>query len=532
MIRASLYIIILIICHGAVLSQQSTIVRPNTTQTIILPLRSMIAWSNFDPFLDTINNTLESEYFLHKNSAIKPAIVNQNRLLFSPLLRESKITERNNKIELFSWPVANVIFGHSRIQNKSNLSSRIGVGGAFSLASENGKWHVRGSLLANSYSTDSLNDQRYEILPNSYFSVENGLEVQPQFRASYKPNRFFHFQTGIDHNFIGDGVRSMLLGDYTSPYPFFKARSRLWRFEFINIYQFLDESVNNQSIPKFTAAHYLNFSVSERFKIGLFETVIYSPKDNYLTRGMEWEYFNPFIFYRPIEYGLGSQDKIVLGTNLNYSFDNLLFYGQFVIDDFVLNEIVNRTRWWANKYGGQIGFKGRKKVGNHLLTYQTELNFARPFTFSHLDERTVYGHQGIPLAHPLGGNFAEILMQLNLRFKNSLNVGLEVFFVQQGGEDGNDTLSYGNDIYNPYTNRPTLPNSTLYQEYGYRIGGNGKVNRLRVMPQFSYTVYKKWNLQVFAHIGYEWTAGESNRGIPLFLGGIRTDIWNERSFSF
>lgn len=532
MIKTYLHIIIFIFTCGSVLSQQGTIVRPDQKKTIVLPLNHMIAWSNLDPFLDTNNNRFQSDFFINKNSAIKPAVVFQHRLIFSTLLDESNLTESNNKITLHAWPAANVLLGNARVENENYFSSRIGVGGAFSLSDADGKWHARGSLLTNNYTTDSLNDGRYELLPNSYFLSENGLEIQPQFRASYKPNRFFHFQTGLDHNFIGDGKRSMLLGDYTSPYPFFKMRSRLWRFEFINIYQFLDETVNDAFIPKFTAAHYLNFSVSDRLKIGLFETVIYSPEDNYLTRGIEWEYLNPFIFYRPIEYGIGSQDKIVIGTNLSYSFNNILFYGQFVIDDFVLNEIVNRTRWWANKYGGQLGFKGRKKIGNRLLNYRTELNFARPFTFSHLDERTVYGHQGIPLAHPLGGNFVELLTTLNLYFKSSLKIGLEMFFVQQGGQDGNDTLSFGSDIYNPYTNRPTLPNSTLYQEYGYKIGGNGKVNRLRVMPQISYTIYKKWNLQVFTQFGYEWIFGEKSDGTPLFFGGIRTDIWNERSFSF
>jgi hypothetical protein len=527
-----LHIVVVFFCSVLVCAQQSTIVKPMRTQTILLPIKHLVSWTNLDPFLDTNTNHLSNSYRFPKNTSVKPFVVGQSRTIYSDSLEETRLTENARSLSLHAWPVANVIFGNAYIESENYLSSRAGIGGAFSLSSDNRKWHIRGSVTLNNYSTDSLNDLRYEVLPNSYFSDDEGRELQPQFRASYNPNKFFNFQAGIDHNFIGEGERSMLLSDYASPYPFFKIRSSLWRFEFVNIYQFLNETVNDAFLPKFTAAHYLNFSVNDRFKIGLFETVIYSPQDEYLKRGVEWEYLNPFIFYRPIEYGLGSQDKIVIGTNLSYNLDNLMFYGQFVIDDFVLNEIVNRTRWWANKYGGQIGFKGRGKLGSQLLTYRSELNFARPFTFSHLDERTVYGYQGISLTHPLGGNFAEVFASINMSFKNSLQVGVEMFFVQQGGQDGNEELSYGSDIYNPYTNRPTLPNSTLYEDYGYRIGGNGKVNRLRLMPQISYSIYKKWNLQVFARFGYEWIQANENSGIPLFLGGIRTNIWNERSFGF
>jgi hypothetical protein len=530
-IEKIIHSVILFFWSFAPFAQQETIIRPNNTQTIISPLKHTVSWTNLDPFLDTNTNRFNSEYFSFKNNAVKPVMVNINSLMYSDSLQETRLTADNSLLDLHVWPVANVIFGNAGLDN-NYFSSRTGIGGAFSLASDNGKWHIRGSVTANNFGTDSLNDARYEILANSYFNDAEGREIQPQFRASYTPNHFFNFQAGIDHHFIGEGKRSMLLSDYSSPYPFFKMRSKLWRFEFVNIYQFLDETVNDRFLPKFTAAHFLNYAITERFHFGVFETVIYSPQDEYLTRGIEWEYLNPFIFYRPIEYSLGSQDKIVIGANLSYQFDQIMLYGQFVLDDFVLNEIVNRTRWWANKYGGQFGVKVIHKLGESLLTYQTELNFARPFTFSHLDERTVYGHQGISLTHPLGSNFVELFSELQLGFKNGLRIGVESFFVQQGGADGNEDLSYGSDIYVPYTNRPTMPNSTLFDDYGYRIGGNGKINRLRIIPQVSYPLYKKWKLDFFAKVGYEWVTGAEMRGIPLVFGGIRTAIWNQRSFSF
>ena len=494
------------------------------------PAHNFSSWNNYDPFFDTLltNNVGDLS---RMNSSVKPVLVNRKEALFNDSLLESELT-KNRSDRFYIWPAANLIAGNSVSESFNGFSSRFGIGGAFSYSSRDERFHLRGTVLANTYSNDSLNDRRYEILENSYFTDGDGGEIQPQFRASFNANKFFQFQAGIDHNFIGEGDRSIILGDYTSPYPFFKIRSKLWRFEFVNIYQFLDENVEGKFMPKFTSSHYLNYNVTDRFSFGVFESVIYSPQDEYLTRGIEWEYLNPFIFYRPIEYGLGSQDKIVVGTNLSYSFDNLMLYGQFVLDEFVLNELVNRTRWWANKYAGQIGLKGKFTNRKNQFNYRTELNFARPFTFAHLDERTVYGHQGIPLGHPLGANFVELFSTFSGKFTNDLMLTFEAMWVQQGGMDGTEEVTYGDDIYIPYTNRPTLPGTNTFQDYGYRIGGDGKLNRLRFSVEIDYPIYKKWNLHAFARPALEFQNGYSENTVFMIFGGVKSSLWNERSFRF
>lgn len=529
--KRGLHIAVLIALSFACFAQEKSIIQDKGGQVQQLPEGELTTWLTLDPFLDTNFNSLKFDY-TNNHSSVKPISTRATHFIQSESLLESKLTKQSLHSNLFVWPATNFVFANVTAANQNTFSSRTGIGGAFTYYSSNYKWHIRGTVLANNYGTDSLRDLRYEVLPNSYFSDEEGREIQPQFRASYKANKFFNFQAGIDHNFIGEGDRSMFLGDYSSPYPFVQLRSKLWKFEFTNIYQFLNEENENGYLPKFTAAHYLNFTITDRLSFGVFETVIYSPKDDYLTRGIELEYLNPFIFYRPLEYGLGSQDKVVVGSNINYAFNNIMIYSQFVIDDFVLNEIVNRTRWWANKYGGQIGLKGRGKIRKVILTYRSELNFARPFTFSHLDERTVYGHQGVPLGHPLGANFAESFSAVQLAFKNSLKLGLELMIVQQGGMDGNDELSYGSDIYNPYTNRPTLPNSTLYQDYGYQIGGNGKLNRVRLMADIRLDIFKKWKLEAFFKGGVEQLSGSQDDLMLIAFGGIRSRLWNERSIGF
>src|SRR6201999_3163305 len=40
--------------------------------------------------------------------------------------------------------------------------------------------------------------------------------------VSYTPVKYLNISVGRDKTFIGDGYRSLLLSDYSSPYPFFR----------------------------------------------------------------------------------------------------------------------------------------------------------------------------------------------------------------------------------------------------------------------------------------------------------------------
>ena len=197
-------------------------------------------------------------------------------------------------------------------------------------------------------------------------------------RISYSPNHIFNFQLGLDHNFIGEGARSMLLSDYGTSYPFGKIRMRFWRLEYAILYQFLRERDNNQWAGKFASSHHLSFNAAKWLNIGVFETVVFQPKDTLVNRGFDVEYLNPFVFYRPQEYSLGSSDNVLLGIQLNAFWKKHTFYSQFILDEFYFAEIKAKSGWWANKFGGQFGVKGRFSKTKNKLFYRLEYNFARP----------------------------------------------------------------------------------------------------------------------------------------------------------
>jgi hypothetical protein len=483
---------------------------------------SLISWSqkevaylNYDPFYeDTI---------IHAQTTVKPVLSQNNPETGWNILKKNK--DQNNYLRLF--PAANIGFGTSQT-NAWNNSTRLGVGLGFEskLGSD---FHIRGTIIPSYYTVNFAGSTTQSILQNTYLFDSNGgqsLELQPRMRISYTPNKYFNFQVGVDQQFIGEGVRSMLLSDYSSPHPFAQLRTKIWKIEFVNLYQFFRENVSTNVRQKYASTHMLNFQATKRFQIGIFESVIFEPKDTVLNRGYDIEYLNPFLFYRPTEYSIGSQDRLLIGLNLSYQFYKLMIYGQFAIDDFVLSEIMERSRWWGNKYSGQFGFKGKAKLKGAQLRYLSEINFSRPFTYTHLSEGTNYGHQGMSLAHPLGANFVESLSEISLIFKNELSIKAQFMFVQQGGLDGDANTTYGADIYQPYTDRPF--------EYGYYIGANGRHNRARTSIEINYPIIRKAALVAFIRPAIELYQFNDSpyQSMFLFYGGIRTNLWNDRNFSF
>lgn len=483
---------------------------------------SLVAWSqkevaylNYDPFFeDTV---------IHTQTTVKPVLRQSNPQVGWNITKKN--SNKNSFLNVF--PAANTGFGSSQ-NTVWNSSTRLGIGLGFE-SKIGTDFHIRGVLIPSYSSLSSFGANTQSILQNTYLfdsDGNNSVELQPRVRISYTPNKYFNFQVGVDQQFVGEGVRSMLLSDYSSPHPFAQLRTKIWKIEFVNLYQFFRENVSTNMRQKYASTHMLNFQATKRFQIGIFESVVFQPKDTLLNRGYDIEYLNPFLFYRPTEYSIGSQDRLLIGLNLSYQFDNLMFYGQFAIDDFVLSEIMERSRWWANKYSGQIGFKGKAKLKNAQLRYLSEVNFARPFTYTHLSEGTNYGHQGISLAHPTGANFVESLSEISLIFNNKLSVKAQFMFVQQGGLDGDANTTYGADIYQPYTDRPF--------EYGYYIGANGKHNRARLSLEVNYPIIQKIALIGFLRPAVELYQINNNpyNSMLLLYGGIRTKLWNDRNFSF
>ena len=334
---------------------------------------------------------------------------------------------------------------------------------------------------------------------------------------TYTPNHFFNFMLGKGNHFWGDGYRSFLLSDNASSYPYFRIETSFWNVMYTNLYSYHTDISSGVAKDKYSASHHLSWNVTEDINFGLFETVIWAGNDTLINRGFDVNYINPVIFYRPVEYAQGSNDNSILGLNFKGRLkQNHLFYGQLVLDEFVLAELRSGNKWWGNKYAIQLGYKNYELFNNPNLAFLIERNIARPFTYAHINGTLNYGHLNQSLAHPLGANFKETVALLSYK-KNKWNFKEKVNFIAYGADTS--ATSFGGNIYKNYSTRIGDYHNNILQGETHRIFFNE--------ISASYTLIDAINLKAFASFIIRNENTESNHQTDLFFKvGIATQLWN------
>jgi hypothetical protein len=289
------------------------------------------------------------------------------------------------------------------------------------------------------------------------------------------PTKNIGLQFGHDRQFIGNGIRSLILSDYAPNYLFLKASTRVWKFNYTNLFTQMTGDVNNAGSGsrgnveferKFMAMHHLSLNITKNLNIGIFETVVFARNNDQGQGSFDINYLNPIIFYRSVEQQLGSPDNALLGLDAKWNlFRHVQLYGQFALDEFLLSEITARDGWWGNKHAIQAGFKYIDVLGIPNLDIQGEYNVARPFMYTHADNSTSYTHYQQPLAHPRGANFKEFIGIMRYQPLPRLTLTARAMHMQYG-EDSNGS-NWGT---NPTLSYITRGPGGARQERGHFIG--------------------------------------------------------------
>jgi hypothetical protein len=330
---------------------------------------------------------------------------------------------------------------------------------------------------------------------------------------TYAATKHINVQFAHDRNFIGNGYRSLILSDYSAPYFFLKLNTRVWKFNYQNIFAELNArrsiSGGDSLFPKkYLALHHLSLDVTNNFNIGVFESEVSGGPG----RGLELQYLNPLIFYRAIEQNVGSTDNALLGLDFKWNIKHRAqLYGQLVLDEFKLSEILAGNGWWANKQAFQLGGKLLDVAGISNLDLQLELNYIRPYTYQHENIYTAYEHYQQPLAHPMGANLTEVLGVLSYQPLPRLNLVAKAFYTVQGVDA---QAPGGALVLTNYGSNPLLPYTTRPMEYGNRTG-QGDKNRL-LHFDFTATYQPKLNLFVDATL----IARHSSLDQPTYYGAV------------
>lgn len=303
------------------------------------------------------------------------------------------------------------------------------------------------------------------VLPHEGFwkNYDNGAVdfLQTRGYITFEATKHINMQFGYDRFFIGNGMRSLIFSDHAPPATFLKTNVKVWK---LNYMFFLNRMVATRDFStgkypeKYVAVHHLSINIGKRFNLGLFESVVFNQTDS---TSFEWNYLNPIIFYRAVEQQFGSSDNAMLGLDFKWNaFRGVQFYGQFVLDEFLFDNLKAGTGWWANKFAVQAGMKYIDAFGIDNLDLQGEFNLVKPYTYSHFSPYGSYSSYRQPIAHPLGANFTELIGVMRYQPVPKLNLVGKLMLAKIG----RDTVgvNWGGDILKDYTTRE--------QEFGNSIG--------------------------------------------------------------
>lgn len=349
---------------------------------------------------------------------------------------------------------------------------------------------------------------------------------------AFRPVYWLQGVLGYGKNFIGDGYRSLILSDNAMAYPYLKLTANIWNIQYSCYYsQMTDRSklLNDDTYPrKFTIIHYLDWAVTKRLNLGLFDAIVCRAQDdNGVRRGFDFQYINPVLFLRTTDYYTGnSPDNALLGATASLIlWKHTTLYAQFVLDEMTVKEFIGFNGYYANKQSYQFGIKSYNCFGIKNLFLQGEFNLVRPYMYSHWSGESNYGHYNQPLAHPWGGNFYEIIARAQYNYKR-FYFQYKMNFGQWGDdittEDG-EFQYYGHDIYHNYIDHYHIDGKPLYGHYML----TGEKNTL-MMNNFvaSWIVNPSYNLNVFAEITHRNQTIEGGDSYNDFIisFGIRTTL--------
>ena len=291
------------------------------------------------------------------------------------------------------------------------------------------------------------------------------------------------FLIGKTKTFVGDGYRSLLLGDGAGSVPTFRMNltflSVKYTFQLTQLRHAGNTVSNNGNKTKYSFTHFLDWNMGKRFTAGVFENVtMASWRKTGESRSLDLEYFNPFCIFRPGEFNAGSPDKMLVGVTGKFiCTDWLTVYGQIMLNEFRIKEMLHQSRgYWSNKFGLQCGLRMTNLFRVDGLDFLFEYNKIRPYCYTQYDGMANYTHKKQSMGHPLGANLREGVAILSYHH-GRIMARAQMNITKYGDDYPNDSTSYGHDPFKA---------SGTHKGYGYRTlrGLETKLNYADISASF------------------------------------------------
>lgn len=330
--------------------------------------------------------------------------------------------------------------------------------------------------------------------------------------VSWTPRPWINLQLGQGRHFVGNGYRSVLLGDTPSPYPYlkFSGLTNNKRFQYTAIYAKLHQYGEDNRLPTGEAgeslfwwkrATFLHLSANlGRLQLALFEGTLWKTIGQDGVLPFEGMMLNPVFGLNTIVNGFDGRHTEVVGVDAKFRLPQKAFlYGQYALTD--------RT---ANRYAWQVGLQWFDilRPDLHLLV---EFDQATPFAYTRPDSRMSWTANNQPLASPLGTGYSELVVRADYGIKQRFWFQGELSWMKHPWGKGLEEVA-GGDIFGP-----TIPK------------GEGGVERKRLFAGLnaSYRMNQMTNMQIT--VGYtmrDVQPGPSGHDSGLLYVAFHTGLFN------
>jgi hypothetical protein len=244
---------------------------------------------------------------------------------------------------------------------------------------------------------------------------------------------------GRSRVFWGPQRINLLISETADPIDLFSAsfETRVLAFNFLfarldgsrpdasDSLRFPDRSFNDN---RYLVGHRLDLRLHQRFRLGLFETVLYGGEG----RPPELYYLNPLQFFHGAQLNENQDDNTIIG--LDFSFlpgrgTNL--YGQLIIDDFQIDDHSQGDKE-PNELGFMFGIFKSGRIGSIIPDLKLEYVRLTNRTYHQSDPRNRYLYRNKLIGHPLGPDADSISFKTRFWPDESFIAEAEIAYRRKG----------------------------------------------------------------------------------------------------
>lgn len=350
-------------------------------------------------------------------------------------------------------------------------------------------------------------DRAKAIDPDYTGKVWRGLAGDLETAGLYFNKGGLSLTLGRQRVFWGPQPVNLLISETAEPLDLFSAGYQKGRLRFNFLFARLDESrpdssdvlrLSNESFNdnRYLVGHRLDIMLHKRFRLGLFETTLFGGEG----RPMELYYLNPLQFFHTAQLNEDEDDNTILGMDFSYiPINNLLLYGQLLVDDFQIDDRVKGDQE-PNEIGLMAGVMKAGKSSSFSPDIKLEYVRITNRTYHQQLPRNRYLNRNQLIGHPLGPDADSISAVIRFWPQDFQSIELEMAYCRHG--EGSIYANW-DDPWEDSEGDYTEPFPTGVVEKGFHMA-------------FRYEGYLPLNEYTGKHIflslrgGYGWIDNEHN----------------------